>query len=157
MDFKALGFSSKEITDICWYIAHHHTPEEMIFAKKENKEKKVRTFFSEAGYEKAMNVLDIAMADRLGQYNPLQNSADLTDVDDIRKILKKLQKKEGQFTMKDLVIDGADIIKELELDAGPTIGKLLKKTLERVMTDIKARNNKKQILGFLKVQMKHLK
>jgi len=93
-DFKALGFSSKEITDIAWYIAHHHTPEEMIFAKEENVEKKVRTFFSEAGYERAMNVLDIAMADRLGQYNPLQNSSDLSDVDKLKTVLKKLQKEE---------------------------------------------------------------
>ena len=93
-DFKALGFSSKEIADIAWYIAHHHTPEEMIFAKEENIEKKVRTFFSEAGYERAMNVLDIAMADRLGQYNPLQNSSDISDVNKLKIILKKLQKQE---------------------------------------------------------------
>lgn len=145
-DFQALGFSSKEIAEISRYIAHHHTPEEMIFAKEENKEKKVRTFFSESGYQRALNVLDIAMADRLGQYNPLQNSSDLSDVDDIKKILKKLQKEEGQFTMKNLVIDGSDIIKELKLPAGPVIGKLLKKTLERVMVDIKKRNNKKEIL-----------
>ena len=93
-DFKALGFSSKEITEISRYIAHHHTPEEMIFAKEENVEKKVRTFFSEAGYARAMNILDITMADRLGQYNPLQNSSDLSDIDKLRIILKKLHKKE---------------------------------------------------------------
>ncbi len=116
-DFKSLGFSSKEITEICRYIAHHHTPEEMIFAKEENREKKVRSFFSEAGYERAMNILDITMADRLGQYNPLQNSSDISDVDEIRKILKKLQKQEGQFTMKNLAIDGAYIMKELKLPA----------------------------------------
>ncbi len=56
-------------------------------------EKKVRTFFSEAGYERAMNVLDIAMADRLGQYNPLQNSSDLSDVDKLKTILKKTSKR----------------------------------------------------------------
>lgn len=156
-DFKDLWFSSKEITEISRYIAHHHTPEEMIFAKEENKEKKVRTFFSEAGYERAMNVLDIAMADRLGQYNPLQNSSDISDVDEIRKILKKLQKQEGQFTMKHLAIDGSDIIKDLKLPTGPIIWKLLKKTLERVMVDIKKRNTKKEILWFLKIQMKHIK
>lgn len=156
-DFKTLWFSSKEITDIAWYVAHHHTPEEMIFAKEENREKKVRTFFSEAGYEKAMNVLDIAMADRLGQYNPLQNSSDLSDVDNIREILKKLQKEEWQFTMKHLVVDGGDIIKELKLPAGPVIGKLLKKTLEWVMVDIKKRNTKKEIYGFWGTQMKYIK
>lgn len=118
----------------------------MIFARAENREKKVRTFLSEAGYDRALHILDITMADRLGQYNPLQNSNDLTDVEDIKKILKKLHKKEGQFTMKQLVVDGGDIMTACGLPAGPTIGKLLKKTLERVMVDITTRNTKKQIL-----------
>jgi len=47
-DFKALGFSSKEITTIARYIANHHKPEEMLATKEENIEKKVRTFLSEA-------------------------------------------------------------------------------------------------------------
>jgi len=64
-DFRALGFSSKEITAIARYIANHHKPEEMLMSKEDNTEKKVRTFFSEAGYENAMNILDITMADRL--------------------------------------------------------------------------------------------
>lgn len=155
-DFKALGFSSKEIETIARYIAHHHTPEEMIFAKEDNTEKKVRTFLSEAGYEKAMDIFDITMADRLGQYNPLQNSSDLSDVDKLKHILTKLHKEEGQFTMKDLAIDGLDIIQELKLPAWPAIGKLLKKSLDWVMTDIKTRNTKKEIFGFLKIQLKHI-
>ncbi|MEI6671976.1 MAG: HD domain-containing protein [bacterium] len=93
-DFKSLGFSSKEITTIARYIANHHKPEEMLSTKDENVEKKVRTFFSESGYQEAMDVLDITMADRLGQYNPLQNSSDLSDIDKLRSILKKLQKQE---------------------------------------------------------------
>ena len=120
-DFKALGFSSKEISTIARYIANHHKPEEMIFAKEENTEKKVRTFFSEAGYENTMNILDIAMADRLGQYNPLQNSSDLSDVDKIKTILKKLQKQEGQFRMKDLAIGGSDILSHFKLKPSPII------------------------------------
>jgi len=47
-DFKSLGFSSKEIDTIARYAANHHKPEEMIFTKQENVEKKVRTFLSEA-------------------------------------------------------------------------------------------------------------
>lgn len=93
-DFSALGFSSKEITAITRYIANHHRPEEMLMTKEDNTEKKVRTFFSEAGYERAMDILDITMADRLGQYNPLQNSSDLSDVDKLKIILKKLHKNE---------------------------------------------------------------
>jgi len=156
-DFQALGFSSKEISTIARYIANHHKPEEMLFTKEENVEKKVRTFFSEAGYEKAMNILDITMADRLGQYNPLQNSSNISDIDKLRTILKKLQKQEWQFTMKQLAINGSDIIKQFKLKPGPTIWVLLKKTLARVMNDLKTRNTKKQIYGFLGTQMKHIK
>lgn len=66
----------------------------MLFTKEENVEKKVRTFFSDAGYEQTNNILDIAIADRLGQYNPLQNSSDISDVHKLKTILKKLQKQE---------------------------------------------------------------
>jgi hypothetical protein len=59
--------------------------------------------------------------------------------------------------MKHLVVDGGDIIKELKLPAGPVIGKLLKKTLEWVMVDIKKRNTKKEIYGFWGTQMKYIK
>ncbi|HBB04219.1 TPA: hypothetical protein DCZ39_04995 [Patescibacteria group bacterium] len=93
-DFKALGFSSKEIDTIARYINNHHKPEELLATKDDAMEKKVRKFLSEAGYEKAMDILDITMADRLGQYNPLQNSADLSDINKLKIILKKLQKKE---------------------------------------------------------------
>jgi hypothetical protein len=48
----------------------------MLYAKEENREKKTRKFLSQAGYQKAQNILDICIADRMGQYNPLQNSHD---------------------------------------------------------------------------------
>lgn len=104
-DFKVLGFSSKEITEIARLIAHHHKPEEMLMTKEDNTEKKVRAFLSNAGLERAMNIMDITMADRLGQYNPLQNSSDISDVEKLKTILKQLHKKEGQFTIKDLAIN----------------------------------------------------
>lgn len=155
-DFKALGFSGKEIETIARYIANHHKPEELLMAKKENTEKKVRIFFSEAGYEKANDILDITIADRRGQYNPLQNSSDISDIYELKTILKKLQKQEGQFTMKDLAVNWADIIKQLKLKPSATIGILLKKALERVMSDIKIRNTKHEILTFLSVQLKQM-
>ena len=156
-DFKALGFSSKEITTITRYIANHHKPEEMLSTKEENIEKKVRTFLSEAWYEAANNVLDITIADRLWQYNPLQNSSDISDVYMLKTILKKLHKQEWQFTMKDLAINGSDIMTHFTLPASAVVWVLLKKTLARVINDIKVRNTKKEIFGFLGIQMKHMK
>jgi hypothetical protein len=156
-DFKALGFSSKEIASIARYIANHHKPEEMLATKEENIEKKVRTFLSEAWYQEANNVLDITIADRLGQYNPLQNSSDISDIYMLKAILKKLQKQEWQFTMKNLAVNGWDILTHFKLSPSATIWVLLQKTLARVINDIKTRNTKKEIFGFLGVQLKHMK
>jgi tRNA nucleotidyltransferase (CCA-adding enzyme) len=116
-DFHALGFSSKEITSIARYIAHHHKLEEILYALPEKREKKIRQFLSEAGVEKFRNILDITIADRMGQFNPLQNSSDITDIDKIRKIMERLHKQEGQFTMKQLAVSGEDIMKQCKLNA----------------------------------------
>jgi hypothetical protein len=59
--------------------------------------------------------------------------------------------------MKNLIVDGWDIIKQFKLSPWPTIWVLLKKTLARVMVDIKKRNTKKEIFGFLWIHMKHIK
>ncbi|HMS91620.1 MAG TPA: hypothetical protein PKC87_05335, partial [Candidatus Absconditabacterales bacterium] len=79
------------------------------------------------------------------------------DVYMLKDILKKLHKKEGQVTMKDLAIDGSDIIKQFKLIPGPIVGTLLKKTMARVISDITTRNDKKQIFGFIGIQLKHMK
>ncbi len=153
-DFQALWFSSKEVETIARYIAHHHKAEELLSPKKDVMEKKMRKFFSEAGYEKCDNILDITIADRLGQYNPLQNSSDISDIYTLKTILKKLQKQEWQFTMKDLAINGSDIITHFKLPASPVIWTLLQKALARVIDDIKKRNVKTEIFWFLNMQVK---
>ena len=94
--------------------------------------------------------MDITIADRLGQYNPMQNSADITDVEDLRKILEHLKNEEGQFTQKDLKIDGKKIMEYFGLKPGPQIWELLDSTLNWVLVDISHRNVEKEILNYLK-------
>jgi hypothetical protein len=114
-DFKALGFSGKEIDTIARYILEHHTPGEILQANPDNREKKVRKLLSEKGFEMVNNLFDINIADRLGQFNPLQNSSDLTDSYELKKILKKLNDEEGQFKKSSLQINGTTLMKELKL------------------------------------------
>lgn len=154
-DFSKLWFSSKETGEICDYIAWHHKPEEILNATIDNREKKLRKFLSEEWFEKVNNVFDIAIADRLWQYNPLQNSSDISDVRELKTELKRLNDKEGQFTIKNLVIDWNDIIKYFKIKAGPIVWELIQKTLNRVMDDIKYRNKKEKIMEFLKKYLKN--
>lgn len=149
-DFTNLWFSKNEIKDISRYIANHHVPGEILDAKDDNRIKKIRKLYSEAGFEKVNNLLDITIADRLGQYNPMQNSWDITDIEGLRILLKQLKKEEWQFTSKDLKVDGKMLMNYFKIPAGPKVGEMLKQALERVMNDIKTRNNKEEILKYLK-------
>jgi hypothetical protein len=72
---------------------------------------------SEKGFEMVNNLFDINIADRIGQYNPLQNSADLSDSYELKHILKKLNEQEGQFKKTDLAIDGNRLMQELDIPA----------------------------------------
>ncbi len=149
-EFSRLTFSKKEISDIMWYIAQHHTPWEILDAKPQNREKKLRKLYSSAWFEKVNNLLDITIADRLWQYNPMQNSADITDVEDLRDLLKSLKEKEWQFTKKDMKISGTDIMKDLKIEAWPKLWELIDKAFNRVLNDIETRNNKTSILNYIK-------
>jgi poly(A) polymerase/tRNA nucleotidyltransferase (CCA-adding enzyme) len=149
-DFAKLTFSKNDIKDICRYILNHHVPWEILNASEDNRVKKVRKLYSEVWFEKVNNLLDITIADRLGQYNPMQNSADITDVEDLRKILINLQNEEWQFTQKNLQIDGNEIMQYFELKPGPEIWELLDAALNWVLVDISNRNKKKEILAYLK-------
>ena len=145
-DFQALGFSKKEIEEIIRYVGNHHKPEEILSGKDPaNTVRKLRKFLSEAGREKIDNILDITMADRMGQYNPLQNNADLKDIHMLRWMLETIHNEEGQFTIKELAVTGADIMKKFKIESGPLIWELLMRAFDWVINDIANRNNKKDI------------
>ena len=58
-------FENKEIEEIKRYINEHHTPGEILMGNSQNWTKRLRKLFSEVGYEKLQNLLDINIADRL--------------------------------------------------------------------------------------------
>jgi hypothetical protein len=47
----------------------------------------------------------------------MQNSTDISDVEELRTLLKKLQKQEGQFTPSDLKINGEILMANFNLPA----------------------------------------
>ncbi len=96
----------------------------------------------------------MTIADRRGQMNPLQNSADISDVESLIVMLDRLNTEEGQFTMKELKFNGKDLMKELNMTPGPQMGELLDKAFEWVRDDIKGRNTKAKILAYVKKLVK---
>lgn len=153
-DFGALGFSNKEIETIARYVQNHSKPGEILMASEDKREKKLRDMLSESGYERVKNVLDITIGDRKWQMNPLQNSADISDVEILKTMLDKLNTEEWQFTTKQLKINGNELMRELKLKPGKQLGALLDQAFVWVRDDIKKRNTKKEILAYVKKQLK---
>jgi len=108
-DFSTLAFSGKEIAQICRYIKHHHRPGEILDSKPESWTKKVRELISDGGYEATIHLFTIAIADRLGQYNPLQKAA-ISEIEQLKTLATGLYESEGRFTMKQLAVNGKDLI-----------------------------------------------
>ena len=156
-DFRNLGFSNKEIEEIKRYIKEHHTPWEILLSSPSSRAKKLKKLLSEAGYEKVQNLLDINIADRLGMYNPLQNSSDLSDSYYLKELLDEIQNSEGQFKKSDLAISWADIMKEFEFKPGKIIWELLDIAFDWVIWDVKNRNIPDQIFANLRNYLKHRK
>lgn len=153
-DFEALAFSSKEIEEISWYVAMHMRPWQVLEARVDNQLKKVRVLYSEFGYDRVKNVFDICKADRLGQFNPIQ----WTEVDAVEwlyKHLDYLRDSEWQFTMKEMIVGGDDIMKEFELKPSKEVWELLQKAFQRVLHEKDNRNTKHAILAYLKGIITH--
>ena len=144
-DFSNLNFSNKEIEEIERYIKEHHTPWEILQANPIHREKKLRKLLSENGFDRVNNLLDINIADRLWMYNPLQNASDLSDSRYLKDLLVQINEKEGQFTAKDLAVDGKDIMEHFHLTPWKIVWELLQVALDWVLGDIENRNTKKQI------------
>ena len=156
-DFSVLWFSKKEIETIERYIHEHHTPGEILNSHPNNRIKKVRKLYSEKWYEMVNNLFDINIADRLWQENPLQNSSDLTDSYYLKELLNQLKNSEWQFEMKDLAIDGEKLMKHFKLVPSRLVWELLHQAFDRVLTDIKDRNNEKEIFNYLENYIKNRK
>ncbi len=147
-ELQSLKFSKKEREEIVRYIDHHHKPEEIIAAKPENREKKLRKLLSEAGIERMRNLFDVVLWDRLGHYNPIQ-APEIEIIYDLKSLTEKLYSTEGQFTIKDLAVNGEVLMKQFKLSPSPQVWELLQKAFDWTIQDIKNRNTKTKILTFL--------
>jgi len=147
-DFAELKFSNKEVDDIAWYISLHMRPGQIVMAEEKQWKKKVRLLYSEAGYERVRNLLWLCISDVKATYNPLQTSFE-AEFWHLLTLLDELQREEGQFTLKELAINGNDLMKHFGKTWGAWIKEMLAKALEWVMEDIAGRNDTKKILAFL--------
>ncbi len=150
-DFKALWFSKKEVDALTWYVANHMKIGEIAMAKKANWKKKIRKLISEAGPERVLNLIDITVADRLGQQNPVQPPA-IEELIELEEMVNEIMEEEGQFTIKAMDLNGNDLMEAFSLPAWPKLGAMITQAFNWVIDDIQARNKKDIILQRLQDQ-----
>jgi len=101
-------------------------------------DKAVRRFIKNVGKEYLNDIVDLRFGDRIGSgARPTSWRFDL-----FRKRLEEVQKQ--PFQIKDLKVDGNDVIKILKIKPGPKVGEVLKKLFDQVVE--KKLENKREIL-----------
>ena len=99
----------------------------------------VRRFIRNVGQEYLNDIIDLRFGDRIGSgARPTSWRFDL-----FRKRLDEVQKE--PFAVKDLKINGNDIMKSLKLKPGPKIGEILNKLFDLVVRK-KVKNEKTALL-----------
>ncbi len=153
-EFKKLWFSKKEFEQIWFYIRQHLVMWELLDSKPENVPKKIKKMLSQFWYQKLQNLIDITIADRQWQYNPLQ-SDNISSLKELKKLVKEIYEKQGEFCIKNLAINWNDIIKNLSISPWPEVGEQLDNAFNWVLQDIKNRNYKQKIIKYLQKQQKN--
>ena len=133
-----LKFSKKEKDKLVTLVRWHQ-----FTVDERQTNSAIRRFIKNIGKENVEDMLDLRVADRLG------GGARETSwrLEEFKKRLVEVQKE--PFAVRDLKIDGNDVMKELGLKPSPKVGEILNKLFDEVV-EKKLKNEKKALLARLK-------
>lgn len=126
--------SNKQKDKLVTLVAEHQ-----FTVSEDQTDKAVRRFIRGVTKEYLQDMLDLRTADRIGSgAKPTSWRTEL-----FKKRLEEVQKQ--PFSIKDLKIDGNEVMKILKLKPGPKIGEILKKLFDLVV-DKKIKNEKESLI-----------
>jgi len=131
---QRLKLSKKDQERLYLLVRHHQ------FSVDENQtDKAIRRFIRRVGKENLKDILDVRTGDRLG------GGAKKTSwrLELFKKRLAEVQKQ--PFSLKDLKVNGHDVMKVLNIPPGPAVGKILNALFALVEED-KEKNNRRWLL-----------
>ena len=130
---KRLKYSNSEIDFVTLLVRQH-----MFYYQDEWTDGAVRRFMRAIGVENIKPLLKLREADRLGSGNRKDKESRA-----IPKLLSRIDKiieEENAITVRDLNINGNDLINEFNLKPGPLIGKILNYLLDLILDEPKLNN-----------------
>lgn len=141
---EGLRFSKKQTKKLVTLVRWHQ-----FTVDERQTDKAIRRFISHVGKENLKDMLYLRVGDRLG------GGARETSwrLEEFKKRLVEVQKQ--PFTVHDLKITGDDVMKELKLPPGPTVGRILNQLYGEVVNK-KLENGKEALVARLKKVKKEL-
>jgi len=94
-------------------------------------DKGLRRLINRVGQENIFDLLELRRADIIAQ----GRGGDTFEVDEFAERIRSEIEKKPPFGLKDLKIDGNDVMKEFNLPPGPLIGKVLNHLMEKVLDE----------------------
>jgi len=138
---KRLKFSNADVNFVTHLIRNH------MFHYTENwTDGAVRRFLRKIGIENLDALFELRKADRIG--NGLKRG-ESNAIKRFKERIEKIIEQENAITVKDLAVNGYDIMNTFNLKPGPIVGKILNELLE-VILDEPEKNNKEALLQIAK-------
>lgn len=138
-----LKFSNKDMEYILNLVRNH-----MFCGSKEMKDSAVRRFVSKIGPENVDAMCILKYADRVGNGTKPVSELNI-DNTFLKSRFEKILKEENAFKIKDLAINGHDIMEILNIPGGKKVGDILKDLFEQVMED-PTLNNRETLIVMVK-------
>lgn len=148
-EFRKNWFSNKEIEEICFYVKYHMLPWDILSAKTENIEKKVKKLLSEYSLLWILNLIDLAIADRLWQFNPIGFWPEIQELYHLKEITQNIFDKQWEFKLWNLAINWNVIMEKFDIKPWPQIREILNQVFDRVIDDVEWRNLQDSIIDYI--------
>jgi poly(A) polymerase/tRNA nucleotidyltransferase (CCA-adding enzyme) len=137
---KRLRFGNDDIESISNLISNH-----MFDYKSEWSDAAVRRFIRRVGMENIDNLFLLRKADT----RAMEKEIDDSYLNELKSRIDKIIAEENALHIKDLKIDGMDVMRELDISAGPKVGEVLSALLEKVLDD-PSLNEREKLLEMIK-------
>jgi tRNA nucleotidyltransferase (CCA-adding enzyme) len=138
---RRLKFSNQDVKFVTHLIRNHMFHYTHLWT-----DGAVRRFMRKVGLENLDALFELRRADRIG--NGLKQGHSRA-VQNLRTRIDKILEQENAITVKDLVINGHDVMEQFDLKPGPIIGETLQHLLEIILDDPE-KNDRETLIGLAK-------
>ncbi|MDK2821683.1 MAG: hypothetical protein PWP31_1648 [Clostridia bacterium] len=103
-----------------------------------------RHFITKIGKDNILDLLELRRADIIAS-----RFTDTSKIEEFKKLVTSILMEKPPFTIKDLKVNGYDVMKTLDIKPGKQVGKVLKYLFELVLNDPQL-NEREKLLSYLK-------